>query len=319
MFGGRWRSWCSGWLAAGWLVVACAAADAQGRESALPKSAVDLQRLAAWLAPRQSPAEQALLASAANRNWGAGSVLRAALAAEGLDAKSADVYASHVDAWARELNGLSGHPSVRAAAALALLHQRVLKHYDAHASSLAGALDEGRYNCLGATILFAALAERLNLQCRAVERPGHVLVRLKLDQRSLDIETTCPPGFDLPQTPGPVQADERELSNSALLGLVYFNRGCDLLQRQAFRGALGANLLALQLDPDNTRACNNLLAAWNNWALTLARQGELRAAGELLAQGLELAPEYPLFADNLHAIGTIATQSARIKNAGSID
>jgi tetratricopeptide (TPR) repeat protein len=263
-----------------------------------------LHRLAEWL--RQSPAHETIPTGAANRNALTGGVLQAALTAEGIEAAQANLYARRIDVWADELDGLSDDPSARAVAALKLLHRRVLKHYDSRASSVAGALDEGRYNCLGSVILFAALAERLGLSCRAVERPGHVLVRLKIKPRSIDVETTTAQGVDLPRTTADAGSDERELSHRALLALVYFNRGCDLLERRAFRAALVANLTALELDPDNARARNNLLAAWNNWALALARQGARVAATELLTQGFELAPAYRLFADNLQAIGTLA-------------
>ncbi|HEY5311408.1 MAG TPA: hypothetical protein VIK18_02775 [Pirellulales bacterium] len=305
MSAGRRRALRSGWLATGWLLATCTAAGAQDRESAAPP-AVDLQRLAAWL--RQPPADPALLAAAATGHLPAGGLLRAALTAEDMDAECAEVHVGCVDAWANELERLPGDPPARAAAALKLLHQRVLKHYDAGASSLAGALSEGRYNCLGSVILFVALAERLGMPCRAVERPGHVLVRLNLERGWIDIETTSARGVGLPQTPGAAPAAERELSNRALLALLYFNRGCDLLERRAFRAALAANLAALELDPANARARNNLLAAWNNWALALARQGELRAAGALLSRGLELAPGYPLFAENMQAIAAIPEQ-----------
>ncbi|HEX3658604.1 MAG TPA: hypothetical protein VHV55_22625 [Pirellulales bacterium] len=301
----RWRSLCCGWLVIGWLVAACNALDAQDREStasaALP---IDLHRLAEWL--RRSPAEETTAAGTADRNTLPGGVLQAALAAEGIEAAQANLYARRIDAWVDELDGLSDDPLARATAALALLHRRVLKHYDARASSVAGALDEGRYNCLGSVILFAALAERLDLPCQAVERPGHVLMRLKVEGHSIDLETTTAQGVDLPQTPADAVSAERVLSHRALLALVYFNRGCDLLERRAFRAALVANLRALEFDPDNARARNNLLAAWNNWALALARQGERRAATELLTLGLEWAPAYRLFADNLQAIGTLA-------------
>jgi tetratricopeptide (TPR) repeat protein len=263
-----------------------------------------LHRLAEWL--RQSPAQETIPTGAANRNALTGGVLQAALTAEGIEEAQANLYARRIDVWTDELDGLSDDPSARAVAALKLLHRRVLKHYDSRASSVAGALDEGRYNCLGSVILFVALAERLGLSCRAVERPGHVLVRLKFKPRSIDVETTMAQGVDLPQTLADAGSDERELSHRALLALVYFNRGCDLLERRAFRAALVANLTALELDPDNARARNNLLAAWNNWALALARQGERVAATELLTQGFELAPAYRLFADNLQAIGTLA-------------
>jgi tetratricopeptide (TPR) repeat protein len=313
--------WLDSWwlpLALGWLVASSVVAPAHADlppplaqpsidQPPLAQPSIDLQRLAGWLGTQQSPADEPLLRDAADGQWGHHGLLDAALEAEGLSPPRAAEYANRLKAWAGELSQSPGDPRQRAAAVLAFLHRRVLHRYEARANGLAGTFAEGRYNCLGSTILFCALAQQVGCECWAVERPGHVLVRLRLPGRVIDVETTCPEGVEMTQSRG---ADERALSPLGLVGLVYFNRGCDLLRRQQFRAAMSANVAALRLDPANARARTNLLGTWNNWALALARRGDRQAAMGLLRQGLELVPADPLFSANLHAISRLADDPA---------
>ncbi|HEX4150024.1 MAG TPA: hypothetical protein VHY20_13590, partial [Pirellulales bacterium] len=187
---------------------------------------LDLAGLAAWLEPGSSLAGDAPPRADLFQQ---GDLLTAVFAAEGVAPRQAAEYTARLDAWAGELGALPSAPAERAAAALAWLHERALKEYDPRASSLAGVFAEGRYNCLGSTLAFVALARRLDLACWTVERPGHVLARLELEECVIDVETTCAQGVGQ-QASG--ASGERRLSPPALLGLVYFNRGCDLLERR---------------------------------------------------------------------------------------
>ena len=69
-------------------------------------------------------------------------------------------------------------------------------------TELADALEQGRFNCVSATVLFNCLAERFGLHVCGLETPGHALSRLILPDGRLDVETTCPRWFQLCTIPG---------------------------------------------------------------------------------------------------------------------
>ena len=103
------------------------------------------------------------------------------------------------------------------------------------------------------------------------------------------VETTCPNWFQLTSemrreaeraalardaaTDHP--ASRREIGAAALVAVIYYNRGVDLLHESRFTEAVSVNVRALRLDPENETAAGNLLASINNWALRRARKGNL--------------------------------------------
>lgn len=103
---------------------------------------------------------------------------------------------SEVDAIVRRLG--SADSAYRRARRL---HRQIQKgyllHYDAEADGLASILQEGRYNCLSATMLYGLAARAAGLDARVLEIPGHLLLRIHLPGRVVDVETTDRHGFDL--------------------------------------------------------------------------------------------------------------------------
>ena len=77
------------------------------------------------------------------------------------------------------------------------LHKGVLLRYKPAADGLNGVLDRGEYNCVSATLTYGIAARALGLDPRVVEGPRHIFIRLEIDDRTVDIETTQPQGFDL--------------------------------------------------------------------------------------------------------------------------
>ncbi len=240
-------------------------------------------------------------------------MLQAALVAGGVDdAALLRTHQARFDQWHRQLRqskSVVGSPRDKAAAIFEFLHQEILTGpYEREATDLSLAFGDGRYNCVSSLMLYMALADRFELDVRAVEIPGHVFCRLYFEKNTLDIETTCATWFqsdcqrndhDLPVSArGDRTVSAREIRPMQLLAIVYYNRAVELLARDEFRAAVSANLTALQLDPGNQVVRSNLMASINNWALALSRSGQHAAASDLLARGLIGAPHYPYFRKN---------------------
>ena len=91
--------------------------------------------------------------------------------------------------------------------------------------------------------------------------------------------------------------------------MIYYNRGVDAFYHRHFDQAVAANRKALLMDPNNLAARGNLLAAVNNWALTLAATGRFNEAENLLAAGSRFAPEHLPFQHNAAHVQRMQAQS----------
>jgi tetratricopeptide (TPR) repeat protein len=93
----------------------------------------------------------------------------------------------------------------------------------------------------------------------------------------------------------------RKISDAALVAKVYYNRGVVLLDQQRFARAVAVTQAALSLDPADERARKNLLAAYNNWALSLCQRGDFADAAHMVIHALEIGPDFaPLVSNDLH-------------------
>jgi hypothetical protein len=77
-----------------------------------------------------------------------------------------------------------------------LLHRDYLKTYRRDADGLDTLLETGEFNCLSSTLLYGLLARELGYDVVVLERPGHLLIGLELEDGRIEIETTSPTGFD---------------------------------------------------------------------------------------------------------------------------
>lgn len=264
-----------------------------------------------------SPLEERLFADAADGRWDDHSLLTASLVASGVrERQQVRYYEDKVTGLIDELRRsgtVSGSPRQKAQAVFEFLHRRVLVGgYQLDATDLTLVLEQGRFNCVSASVLFNCLAEPFGLATRGLEIPGHAMSRLLLPEGSLDLETTCPEWFCLMGDPKKQaelvekrlgfrpkdEAAPREVSDVELVATIYYNRGVDLLAQQQFSQAVVANAKALELDPSSATARGNLLATLNNWAIELGSQGRYAEAAELLGQGLAIDPSYETFRAN---------------------
>jgi tetratricopeptide (TPR) repeat protein len=191
----------------------------------------------------------------------------------------------------------------RAERVFQFMHARVLTGpYDAKCSNFQATLDEGRFNCVTATLLYQLLCEHVSLNPQIIATPGHVFS--SFEQPTIgDVQTTCVDWF---RTPHPARdagslSVRRRLSDVQLIGKIYYNEGVGLLETNQFSAAIHTLQVSLQLDSQDPAARDNLLAGWNNWALAESDAGRLQRAAELVLEGLQFDPNYaPLLANDLH-------------------
>ncbi len=269
-----------------------------------------------------SPLEERLFADVADGRLDDFEPLGAALVASGVeDNDGLRRYQAKSVALADELrrsSGYAGSPQDRVEAVLKFLHQRVFwRGYDLASTDLRRALDDGRFNCVSATVLFNYFAGTLDFECRGLEMPGHAMSRVLLSDGALDVETTCAKWFQpdtrLPRPEGALAAmigdagsadrvGAREVSAIQLAAMIYYNRGVYLLAEKRFAEAAAANAKAVRLDPKNALARGNLLATINNWAIALSNRGEYAASVALLRRGLAMDAKFQPFVQNyVHA------------------
>ena len=263
--------------------------------------------------------EENLFADAADGRWDEHSLLEAALIASGVERPELlRRYEAQVAALTAELSRsgrLAQTEREQAQAIFEFMHRRVLRGgYQLDCTDLGLSLDEGRFNCVSASVLFNCLAGRFGLTAHGLEVPGHAMSRLILDGEPFDVETTCATWFRLVDDPAkqaavvarmvrrhPGQSSlppTRTVTPVQLTATIYYNRGVDLLAENRFHDAVRANAKALRLDAANQTARGNLLATLNNWAINLAGDGHFARAVELLDRGLTLDPTYETFKVN---------------------
>lgn len=305
-----------------WLLLVCALAvqpfwagpaDAHGAPAPPPIGAAS----APWSGPR-STLEADVLADAADGVWNRHSLLAAALVAGGIDdTRRLAEYQRRFAQWVEQLRRprpVAGSDRGRAQAVFEFMHRRILRGgYRIDATDLATTLDEGRFNCVSASIVFCCLAEQFGLNVRGLEAPGHAMCRLVLEGETVDVETTAPTWFRLIDDPrrraevlqkttglrpGDVPSAFREVSAVELIATIYYNRGVDLLGEKQFAEAAAANAKALRLDPASRTAWGNLLATVNNWAIDEGMAGRYVEAADLLRAGFQLDPSFRSFTVN---------------------
>ena len=265
----------------------------------------------------RSQAERRLLADMADGVLDDTTLIRAALISSGVtqDRQLADCEA-RFDAFGDSLAAsVPANAGVRRRAQLILtfMHESVLvDRYDATTTRLDVALDQGRFNCVSSAILYRCFAERIDLDVRAVELPGHVRCEVHGEAETFVVEPTCAGWFAVMnsraegdrlvrQTTGyrsGQPATARRISPVQLLAMVYYNDGIELLKTDQLDVAVRSNLNAFALDSTSDIIQGNLLAAVNNWALVLAKDQKFSESASLLERGLRLAPRYKHFLQN---------------------
>ena len=202
---------------------------------------------------------------------------------------------------------------------LAWLHETALsKGYVAHQTDLCVVLDEGTFNCVSSATLYNVVARRLGLDARVVEVPDHAFSIVYDGTQHADVETTTPHGFNPARDPAAQREFEektgfryipdrhrdkrREIGETGLAAIIYYNHGVSLSDQKKYPKALTAYFRALSLDPESASAVKNVLAVLTKWSAELAEDGKHEEAIRVVQTGLELAPKDLALINNHEAI-----------------
>lgn len=255
--------------------------------------------------------ENQLLCDVADGQLDAHPLLEAALIAGGMeDSAALRRYRQQFEQHCRSMSDLLSEnlpPSQRAQRLHFAMHDQILTgNYQAGSTDVAACFDRGDFNCVSATIVFQSLAARFNVPVTASAARGHVWIRL-LGPSPLEIETTCPTWFSSLESNDSAAASDRRgavprtIGEVALVGKIYYNRGVQGLEQDHCEAAIAFFEIAKRLDPTDRQAHENLLAALNNGALSLADQGRYAESIAWILKGLAVDDQYsPLLANDLH-------------------
>lgn len=115
---------------------------------------------------------------------------------------------------------------------------------------LSAVLSQRQGVCLGVSVLYLCLAERLGLELEVITPPGHIYVRAKIDGHERTIETTAR-GIDIPsehyESVTAPRLKERNLKETAALTLI--NEASSLWHKKDYKKALSRYELARRLMP----------------------------------------------------------------------
>ncbi len=106
---------------------------------------------------------------------------------------------------------------------------------------LPSVLDSRRGVCLGVSLLYLCLAERLDLPLSIVTPPGHIFVRYKNKEKVINIETTAR-GIPI-ESEHYLSLETKELEERTLketIGFVHMNQASVFLQRKEYDKALAS-------------------------------------------------------------------------------
>jgi len=174
-------------------------------------------------------------------------------------------------------------------------------------SELSSVLSSRRGICLGTSILYLSLAQRLDLLLTVFVPPGHIFLGYEEENYTRVIETTArgiaPPldsylGLTLRKVP--------TQNMLATVGMVAFNRAAEHLHKKEWQKALEQYLLVKKFDKSNSTL--------TMIALCELLLGNKKRAGELSRELLKHPPDYQLEQDFLLfdlARGTLSPKAAQ--------
>lgn len=151
---------------------------------------------------------------------------------------------------------------------------------------LPSVLDSRRGVCLGVSILYISLAQRLALQLEMVTPPGHIFVRWHQGKDVINIETTAR-GIHLPSEEY-LGIDTRSLQQrnvKEVIGLAHYNQASVYWERKQHEKAQTSYVKAQRYLPSDKQLVE--LMGYN-----ALMQGEKERGRELLKQVVDNLPEY---------------------------
>ncbi len=255
--------------------------------------------------------EASLFADARDGKLEQWSFAEAALLASGLnDATKRKEYLVKIERLAKEAGKITTPSKTTFAKGETLikwLHKKSLVRYVAHQTDVSTILDNGTFNCVSSAAIYNIIGRRLGLDLRAIEVPDHAFAVLYDGSKHADVETTNDSGFNPARDKAAIEKFQkqtgfnyipdmhrdkrREIRETGLVAIIYYNHGVGLSDEKRYHEALFAYFRALSLDPEFASAVKNVLAVLSKWSSELAGQGKFAEALEILASGLALAPK----------------------------
>lgn len=156
---------------------------------------------------------------------------------------------------------------------------------------LPSVLDSRRGVCLGVSILYICLAERLELPLEMVTPPGHIYVRYKNGEKIINIETTAR-GIHLPSEDY-LSVDTKDLelrTKKEVIGLAHYNLAASYWQKEEHDKIVAAYEKALPYLPDDMQLKELL-----GFAYLLS--GNKEKGEELLEKVKDYLPDYAVSKD----------------------
>ncbi len=206
-------------------------------------------------------------------------ILKSILEASDLNEGERRILEARFDTLAQDVAGRFGairSPERRARRLHRWLHERVFEHYRADADGIDDAIVRGDFNCVSSVLVEGLLDRAVGLTPTIIAEPHHLLLRLTLPTRTVEIETTSKIGFD---TLGRASAGTR-----LLLADRDYEAGPD-----AARGDPELRQGSADRRPEVPFA-QGAAFVWHNAAERALARGEGRAAAEHLLAGETLYP-----------------------------
>jgi len=193
-------------------------------------------------------------------------------------------------------------PREQAEAALAYMHEELLRRYDERQTGVDVLLGRGSYNCVSSGVVYAVFLKALGLRVWGVRTSDHAFCRVQAGERAFDVETTSPFGFD-PGTrkeftdnfggvtgysyvPPSNYRDRRDIGEKELLGLILFNRTAFASDRRDYLGAVPPAVDAYALLRDE-ESRERLITSLLNLASWYGMSGRFTEALEFLDRAAE--------------------------------
>lgn len=298
-----------------------------------PASAFDvLNRLneSSTIMPGITQDEESLFADAKDGNLDDWSFAEAALLASGIDdAGKRKKLIAEIDKLtekARQEIAKAKSADKKGESLLKFLHQGPFQQgYVSKQTNVSTILEEHTFNCVSSATLYNIVGRKLGLDLRAVEVPEHVFSILYDRQKHFDIETTTEAGFNpardkqaqedftkltgFAYIPDSNRDERREIGETGLLAITYYNHGVQHTQDKQYQAALMAYFRAMSMDAEFDSAVKNALSALANWSAELSRSEKFEDALRVVEVGVDLAPNDATLLNNQKAVWSEWAQS----------
>lgn len=191
------------------------------------------------------------------------------------------------------------------------LYTVVLSQYSENQTLVNAALTSGVYNCVSSDILFMYMMKREGIPVVAVETPLHAFCTVRVDGRSVDVETTNPYGFDpgvkkelssgtsqqkkYVTVPAKNYAARRNVDDRRIISLIYNNRMSMLQKQKRDSETAGLAVDAMKLQNNSPQSLSTFFQCVYNIAVDYTDAGKDEDGLALTAQAESTFGVSPLY------------------------